>query len=80
MDLHDGDETGIQVVCLRLFGVEHLHWVGTPWDGEDGRFVEVLRELDGIKCGRSHNEFHVRAFLHRLKEREEKGVCVSLTL
>ncbi|KAF3853914.1 hypothetical protein F7725_014602 [Dissostichus mawsoni] len=26
MDLHDSDETGIQVVRLRLFGVENLHW------------------------------------------------------
>ena len=51
MDLHDSDETGIQVVRLRLFGVENLHWVSSSWDGEDGRFIEILRELHGVQCG-----------------------------
>lgn len=42
MDLHYSDEAGVQVVRLGLFGVENLHWEGSPWDGEDGSFEEIL--------------------------------------
>ena len=68
MDLHDGDEAGVQVVRLGLLGVQDLHGVRSPGDGEDGSFVEVLGELDGVQRGRRHDELHVRAFLHRLGE------------
>ena len=51
VDLHDGDETGVKVIRLGFFAVEHLHRVGPSRDGEDGRFVEVLGELDGIQRG-----------------------------
>ncbi len=71
MDLHHGDETGIQVVCLRFFGVENLHWEGSSWDGEDGSFKEILGELDGIQCSRGHNQLHVFTFLDRLKEKRD---------
>lgn len=69
MDLHDCDQTGIKVVCLRFFGVENLHWVGSSWDGEDGSFIEILRELDGIQRSRSHDQFHISSFLYSLEEK-----------
>lgn len=50
MNLHDCDETGIQVVCLRFFGVENLNRISSSRDGEDGRFIEILRELHSIQC------------------------------
>ena len=66
MDLHDGDEAGVQVVRLGLLGVQHLHGVRPTGDGEDGRLVEILGELDGVQRGRRHDQLHVRAFLHSL--------------
>lgn len=36
MDLHDGDQRGIQVVSLRLFSVQNLHGVGTARNRKDG--------------------------------------------
>lgn len=67
MNLHDCDETGVQVVRLRFLGVENLHWVGPSWDGEDGSFIEILGELHGVQCRRRHNQLHVCAFLYRLR-------------
>lgn len=79
MDLHDSDETGIQVVCLRFFGVEDLHWESSSWDGEDGSFKEILGEFDSIQCSRGHYQLHVFAFLDRLKEmRESYCICNSI--
>lgn len=75
MDLHDRDEAGIQVVCLRLFGVENLHWVGSARDGEDGSLKEVLGELDGIQGGGGHDELHVFALQHRLREKKRRVTC-----
>lgn len=71
MDLHNGDETGIQIVGLRFFGVQDLHWESSSWDGEDGSFKEILGEFDSIQCRRRHDELHVFAFLYRLKETED---------
>lgn len=75
MNLHDGDETGVQVVRLRFFGVENLHWEGSSRDGEDGRFKEILGEFDSIQCSRRHDQLHVFAFLYRLKEMDRVIVC-----
>ena len=72
MDLHDGDETGIQVVCLRLFAVENLHWESSSRDGEDGSFKEILGEFDGVQSCRGDDELQVFTFLHRLEEKERK--------
>ena len=36
MDLHDSNESSIQVVCLRLLGIENVHWMCAAWDGENG--------------------------------------------
>ncbi len=71
MDLHHGDETGIQVVRLRFFGVENLHWEGSSWDGEDGSFKEILRELNGVQRRRRHDQLHVFTLLYRLKDKED---------
>lgn len=71
MDLHYSDETGVQVVCLGLFGVENLHWEGSPRDGEDGSFEEILWELDGIERRWGHDQLQVFAFLYRLKRDRE---------
>ena len=68
MNLHDCDETGVQVVRLRFFGVEDLHWVSSSWDCEDWRFVEILRELHSVQCGRRYNQLHVCAFLYSLRQ------------
>ncbi|KAF3853912.1 hypothetical protein F7725_014600 [Dissostichus mawsoni] len=64
MDLHDSDETGIQVVRLRLLAVQNLHWERSSWDGEDGRFTEILRELHSIQCSRGHNQLQLFALLY----------------
>lgn len=70
MNLHDGDEAGVQIVGLGFFGVKNLNWIRSSWDGEDGRFVEILRELDGVQRGRSYDQLHVCALLYRLKPNE----------
>lgn len=67
MDLHDGDEAGVQVVRLRLSGVENFHWVCSPWDGEDWGFVKVLGEFHGVQGRRGHDQLHVSALLDGLK-------------
>ena len=36
MDLHDSNESSIQVVRLRLLGIENVHWMCAAGDGEDG--------------------------------------------
>ena len=36
VDLHDGDERGVEVVRLGSLGVEDLDGEGAPGDGEDG--------------------------------------------
>lgn len=66
MNLHDSDETGVEIVCLRLFGVEDLHWVRSAWDGEDRCFIEILRELHSVQCGGCNDQLHVCALLYRL--------------
>ena len=75
MDLHACDETGVQVVRLRFFTVQNLHWESSAWDGEDGRFEEILRELHGVQSSRGHDQLHVFALLYRLKDTEEVIVC-----
>lgn len=69
MNLHDSDETGIQVVSLRFFSVENLHWVGSSWDSEDGCFIEILRELHSVQSGRRDDQLHVCAFLYSLGQK-----------
>ena len=44
MDLHHCDEGGIEVVCLRLLCVEHVHRVGAARDGEDRLWRAKHRE------------------------------------
>lgn len=68
MDLHNSDETHIQVVSFGFSGVQDLNWEGSSWDGEDGGFEEILGELDGIQRGRGHYQLHVFAFLYSLKK------------
>ena len=36
MDLHDSNESSIQVVCLCLLRVENVHRMCAAGDGEDG--------------------------------------------
>ena len=36
MNLHDSNESSIQVVCLRLLRVENVHRMCATGDGEDG--------------------------------------------
>lgn len=66
MDLHDGDQTGIQVISLRLFSVQHLYWVSTAWNGENGGLVEILGELHSVQRSGCHNQLHVCALLYSL--------------
>ena len=48
VDLHDGDETGVEVIGLGFFGVEDLDWISATGDREDRGLEEILRELDGV--------------------------------
>ena len=63
MDLHDGDERGVEVVGLGLLCVEDLDRVRPAGNGEDGASEEVLRELLSIEGGRCYDEFEVRTTL-----------------
>ena len=72
MDLHDGDEGGVQVVRLGLLAVQDLHGEGPPGDGEDGSLEEVLGELDRVQRGRRHDELQVFALQDRLNA-EQSG-------
>jgi len=42
MDLHDCDESGVEVVGFGFFGVEDFDGEGVSGDGEDGAAEEVL--------------------------------------
>lgn len=67
MDLHDRDQAGVQIVCLRLLCVQDFHRICSTWDGEDGSLVEVLRKLHCIQGGWGDNQLHVLPFLNGLK-------------
>lgn len=77
MYLHDGYETGVQVVRLRLLGVEHLDGKRPARYREDGRLEEVLRELDGVQGGRGDDQLELRPLGHRLLEQAEEDVGVD---
>lgn len=68
VDLHDRDQTGVQVVRLGFSGVQDLHGERSSRDGENGSFKEVLGELDGVQRGGRHDQLHVFTFLDGLKE------------
>ena len=68
MDLHDGNQCGIEVVRFRFLCVEDVHRVCAAGNGEDGGLVEVGGELDGIKCGRCDYQLQVFSLLYRLLE------------
>lgn len=67
MDLHDSDQAGIQIICLRFLCVQYFHWICSTWDGEDGSFIEILGKLHCIQGGWSDNQLHILPFLNRLK-------------
>lgn len=67
MDLHDRDQTGVQVIGLGFFGVQHLDWVGATRDGKNRSLVEILRELDSIQSGGRDDQLHVGALLYSLR-------------
>ena len=66
VDLHDGNEGGVEVVRLGLLGVEDLDGEGAAGDGEDGALVEVAREFFGVKSGGGDDELEVGSALERL--------------
>lgn len=68
VDLHDRDQTGVQVVRLGFSGVQDLHGERSSRDGENGSFKEVLGELDSVQRGGRHDQLHVFTFLDGLKE------------
>lgn len=51
MNLDDSADGCLEVVSLRLGGVEDLHRVCTPRDGQQGTVVEVHLELPSIQGG-----------------------------
>ena len=67
MDLHDGDQAGVQIICLGFLRVQYFHRVCPTWDGEDGRFVEVLRKLHCVQRGGGDDQLHVLPLLNRLE-------------
>lgn len=42
VDLHDCDQAGIQIVSLRFFRVQNLHWICTTRDSKNRCFIKVL--------------------------------------
>lgn len=56
MDLHNSNEGSIEVVCLRLFGVEDLHRVCSSGDGEDRLGEREGREEEGEDGGQGVRE------------------------
>lgn len=66
MNLHDGDEGGVEVVGFGFLGVEDLDGIGTSGDGEDGAAEEVLGELLGVEGGGGDDELEVGAALEGL--------------
>ena len=70
-EFHDCEKRCIEVIRLRLFGVQHLNWVGTARDGEDGATEKVLGELFCVECGRCHNDLKVGPSLDSPCERHQ---------
>jgi hypothetical protein len=66
MDLHDGDQRGIQVIALGLLRIEDLDRERSTGNGENGTAVEVLGELFGIEGGGSDDDLEVWAPLDGL--------------
>ena len=64
ISLHDGDETSVQIVCLRLPAVHDLDGEGSARNGEDGRLEEVLGELDSVQRGRGDDQFQLGSRLN----------------
>lgn len=77
VDLEDGDESGMQVILLRLFGVKHLDGMLSTLQIEDGRSVEILREQVHIHRSRHYN--HLRTGQRKMVG-EPDGACVSRSL
>jgi hypothetical protein len=71
MDLHHGDEGGIEVVGFGLLCVQNLNWECSARNSEDRTPIEVLGKLLGIECGRGDDKLQVGSLLACLC-----GVCV----
>ena len=69
VDLDHGADGRLQVVPLRLRGVEDLHGVGASGDGEQRAAVEVHLELSGVQCGAHDDDLAGR------KTQETNGYC-----
>ena len=54
MNLHHSNESSIKVVSLCLLGVEHVHWMSTTRNGEDGLFESIEREINTTGRHREH--------------------------
>mmetsp|Transcript_44560 Transcript_44560/g.90961 ORF Transcript_44560/g.90961 Transcript_44560/m.90961 type:complete len:290 (-) Transcript_44560:519-1388(-) len=80
MDLHDGDEGGIEVVGLGGLAVEDLHGVRAPRYCEHRAPVEVLRVLFSLHGGGSDNELEGGAADGSLLHEREQHVCVDCAL
>jgi hypothetical protein len=77
VDLHHRDQTGVEVVGLWLFRVQHLHGERPTGDRENRRFEEILREFDGVEGCRSYDQFQFGSFCYGLFQQAEQDVRVD---
>jgi len=68
MDLHDGDQRGIEIIVLWLLGVENLDGECSTRNGEDRAPVEIPGELFGVKGSRGDDDLQVGSSLDRFCE------------
>ena len=76
MDLHDSNERGVEVICLGFLRVEDLDRICPSGDREDRSFEEILRELDGIKCGGGDDQLQVRSLFYCLQSSSTVDVTI----
>mmetsp|Transcript_2444 Transcript_2444/g.7118 ORF Transcript_2444/g.7118 Transcript_2444/m.7118 type:complete len:297 (-) Transcript_2444:603-1493(-) len=80
MDLHNGDESSIEIVRLWLLGVKDFHRKCTARNGKDGAMEEVGAKLLGIERRTCYNDLHVRSAATQVLEQTEKDIGVDCPL
>eukprot|EP00964_Phaeocystis_antarctica_P093832 scaffold60638_cov54-Phaeocystis_antarctica.AAC.3 len=77
VDLHHGDERGVEVVGLRRLGVEDLDGEGAARDREDRALVEVGRVLLRVERRGGADDLEILAPLEQALEQAEEHVGVD---
>src|SRR5271156_4889062 len=74
MDLHDSNQSGIEIIRFWLPRIHDLNRVGPSRYGENRTLIEVLGELVSIQSRRCDDEFQIRSPFQSLLEKPKKNI------